>query len=123
MSEAGVLKQVAWSKVNPEPLAATIQRRYVSHMGMTLANFELKKGGIVGRHQHVNEQITNVLTGALKFIWDDGKENLVAAGETLFIPSNLPHEVHVLEDAKVLDIFIPERKDWAEGTDTYFKQT
>lgn len=116
------MKQLTWEKVKAEQLAPAIQRRYVSHMGMTLANFELKKGGIVGRHQHVNEQITNVLTGALKFIWDDGKENVVGAGETLFIPSNLPHEVHVLEDAKVLDIFIPERKDWEAGADTYFKQ-
>jgi unsaturated pyranuronate lyase len=117
-----MLKHIAWDKVPKETLAATIERRYVSHMGMTLASFQLKKGGIVGRHKHVNEQITSVFTGALKFIWDDGKVTVVGKGETLFIPSDVPHEVHVVEDADVLDIFIPERADWAAGTDNYFRK-
>lgn len=117
-----MLKHLAWKAVKAEELAPSIQRRYVNHMGMTLARFELKKGGIVGRHEHVNEQVTNVLKGALKFIFPNGKETVVAGGEVLFIPANLPHEVHVMEDCEVLDIFIPERKDWVAGTDTYFKQ-
>ena len=116
-----MLKQVSWSEMQGEALTPTIERRYVNHMGKTLARFQLKKGGIVGRHQHVNEQVTNVLSGVLKFIWDDGKTNTVRAGEVLFIPSNLPHEVHVVEDCDVLDIFTPERADWVAGTDKYFK--
>ncbi|MBI2682781.1 MAG: cupin domain-containing protein [Acidobacteriales bacterium] len=116
-----ILKEVDWSKVPSEDLSSHIRRRYVNQNGVTLARFELKKGGLVGKHQHVNAQITNVFSGALKFLID-GKEITVRGGETLFIPPNMPHEVHVPDDATVLDIFIPERADWAANEDAYLRQ-
>jgi len=33
------------------------------------------------------------------------------------------HEVHVLEDADVIDVFTPVREDWVGGTDSYFPRT
>ena len=115
------LQEVDWSKVAAEELSSHIRRRYVNRNGVTLARFELKKGGVVGKHQHVNAQITNVFKGALLFLMD-GKEITVRGGQTLFIPPDMPHEVHVPEDAEVLDIFIPERADWAANQDAYLRQ-
>jgi unsaturated pyranuronate lyase len=36
------------------------------------------------------------------------------------IPGGIAHEVTVLEDTVVMDIFSPVRQDWIDGTDTYF---
>jgi quercetin dioxygenase-like cupin family protein len=115
------LREVDWAQVPEEELSPFIRRRYVSQNGVTLAQFELKKGGVVAKHQHTNAQITNVLRGALLFRLD-GREVLVRGGETLFLPPDMQHEVLVTEDATVLDIFLPERADWAANQDAYLRQ-
>ena len=38
------------------------------------------------------------------------------------IPPNVPHEVEVLEDTLVFDVFSPLRQDWIDKTDTYFRR-
>jgi quercetin dioxygenase-like cupin family protein len=111
---------IDWKTVKAEDLSPLIRRQYVSQPGMTLARFELKKGGVVAQHNHINAQVTNVLKGALRFHME-GREFVVGPGETLFIPPNVPHEVHVDEDAQVLDIFTPERADWDAHEDAYLR--
>jgi quercetin dioxygenase-like cupin family protein len=80
----------------------------------------LKKGAHVPKHQHHNEQVTYILEGALKFAID-GKEIVVHAGETLCIPSNMPHKAEALEDTVDLDVFNPPRADWINKTDQYLR--
>jgi quercetin dioxygenase-like cupin family protein len=80
----------------------------------------LKKGCIVPEHHHVNEQITFITEGALKF-WIDGEEIIVRAGEVLTIPSNMPHKAEALEDTVDYDIFNPPRADWINKTDDYLR--
>jgi quercetin dioxygenase-like cupin family protein len=72
-------------------------------------------------HSHVNEQITYILEGALKF-GIDGDEIVVRAGEVLCIPPNMPHEAFALEDTVDLDIFTPPRADWINKTDAYLRE-
>jgi hypothetical protein len=38
------------------------------------------------------------------------------------IPGGVPHEVAVLEDTIVIDVFQPIRQDWLDRTDTYFNR-
>ena len=76
---------------------------------MMLAHLYLKKGCVVPRHSHENEQITYILEGGLRF-WigaDESKVLDVMAGEVLHIPSNVQHKAEALEDTVVLDIFSP----------------
>ena len=89
-----------------------------------LAHVYLKKGCVVPKHQHENEQLTYVLEGALRFwIGEDGKQELVVhGGEVLHIPSNIPHKAEALEDTLDVDVFSPPRWDWLNGTDTYLRQ-
>lgn len=86
-----------------------------------LARVLLKKGCIVPLHSHVNEQLTYILEGALKF-WIDNREIVVHAGEVLTIPPNMPHKAEALEDTVDLDIFHPPRADWLSKTDSYLRQ-
>ena len=90
-----------------------------------LAHIYLKKGCIVPKHAHENEQLTYILEGALKFwIGEDGAQELVVrAGEVVVIPSNVPHKAEALEDTLDVDVFNPPRKDWLDGTDDYFHRT
>jgi quercetin dioxygenase-like cupin family protein len=84
----------------------------------------LKKGAIVPKHSHENEQITYILEGALRFqIGEDGSDELiVSAGEVLTIPSNVPHMAEALEDTLDVDIFNPPRQDWLDKSDGYLRQ-
>ena len=52
----------------------------------------------------------------------DGQETIVRAGEVMQIPGNVAHEVEVLEDTLVVDVFSPIRQDWIDKTDSYFKR-
>lgn len=86
-----------------------------------LARFDFKKGAIVPKHEHPNEQITYILKGSVQ-VKTQGKEYIVKAGQILIIPPNTPHEFEALEDTIDIDVFSPPRKDWIEGTDTYLKK-
>jgi quercetin dioxygenase-like cupin family protein len=69
----------------------------------------------------VNEQVSMVESGALKF-FIDGREEIVRAGEVLTIPPHAPHAVEVLEDSVVVDVFSPPRDDWKRGDDAYLRR-
>jgi len=59
-----------------------------------------------------------MLAGAMR-MQIGGKEHQLRAGDTIHIPSGVPHEVWVVEDALVLDFFSPPRHDWKEGKHQY----
>ncbi len=114
------LQYIPWSTIPLEDLNPLLQRQFVVGQEIMLARVLLKKGCIVPEHSHHNEQLTYILEGALKF-WIDGKEIVVSAGETLCIPSNMPHKAEALEDTVDLDVFAPPRADWIGKTDQYLR--
>jgi hypothetical protein len=71
-----------------------------------VARIHLAKGSHVPKHSHINEQVTYILEGALKFSIN-GREIVVRAGEVLTIPANMPHEAWAVEDTVDLDVFTP----------------
>jgi len=101
-----------------------IERRIINGDRMMLSHVYLKKGAIVPKHSHENEQITYILSGVLRFwLGEDGSEVVdVRAGEVLHIPSNLPHKAEALEETLDVDVFSPPRQDWLDKTDDYFRQ-
>jgi quercetin dioxygenase-like cupin family protein len=108
-----------------ETVTDTIRRRIVNGDDMMIAQVFLDRGAVVPKHQHHNEQITYIVSGALHFRLGEALEEevIVRAGEVLHIPSNLPHEATALEDTLDVDIFSPPREDWLNGTDGYFHQS
>jgi quercetin dioxygenase-like cupin family protein len=113
-----------WDEMPKERVTDQIARRLVTGERIMLAHVYLTKGSVVPRHSHENEQITYILSGALRF-WigeDEGREVVVRAGEVLHIPSNLPHKAEALEDTLDVDVFSPPRQDWLDGTDDYFRR-
>jgi quercetin dioxygenase-like cupin family protein len=109
-----------WNDVEPEPLNPLITRQYVTGSNIMLARLVLKKGARVPMHQHIHEQVSHVVEGALNFLIEGG-EVTVRAGEILCIPPQVPHGVIALEDSVALDIFNPPREDWIRGDDAYLR--
>jgi quercetin dioxygenase-like cupin family protein len=115
-----MLKHFKWDQVELEDLKPGLQRQLVVGENMMLSRVLLKKGCIVPEHSHVNEQLTYILEGALKFVID-GREVIVRSGEVLCIPPNMPHAAEAMEDTVDLDVFNPPRADWLNKTDDYLR--
>lgn len=113
-----------WADLELEQVNPQLARKLVTGERMQLAQVFLKKGCIVPRHSHENEQLTYILEGALRF-WigeDEREEIVVRAGEVLHIPSNVPHKAEALEDTLDVDVFSPPRADWLAKTDAYLRK-
>jgi len=114
-----------WDDMPKERVNDALDRRLVTGERLMLAHVYLKKGCVVPRHQHDNEQITYILSGALRF-WigeDESEEIVVRAGEVLHLPSNVWHKAEALEDTLDVDVFSPPRQDWLAKTDDYLRRT
>src|SRR5881396_602958 len=97
-----------WDDMPKEAVSDTLDRRLITADRMMLAHVYLKKGCVVPRHSHENEQVTYILEGALRFwLGEEGEERVVRKGEVLVITSNLPHKAEALEDTLDLDVFCP----------------
>jgi quercetin dioxygenase-like cupin family protein len=113
-----------WSDLPVEQLNPLLTRQFVTGTQAMFARLELKKGCIVPRHHHPNEQITYITQGALRFsLGEEGStvDKVVRPGEVLVIPPNLPHSAEALEDTIDFDIFAPPRQDWISRDDSYLR--
>src|SRR2546430_5155690 len=101
-----------WDDIPKETLSDVLDRKLITGDRIMLAHVYLKKGAVVPRHFHENEQLAYILEGALRFwIGDDVSEVLVVgAGAVLCIPPNVPHKAEALEDTLDIDTFTPPRQ-------------
>lgn len=111
-----------WGEITVEKLKGGLTRQVLHTDALTIARITLAAGAVVPRHSHVNEQISTVERGRLRFVFDDSKEIDAAAGESLVIPPGVPHEVRALQDSVALDVFAPAREDWKRGDDAYLRE-
>ena len=114
------MKAYHWDQVEHEQLSGEIARRVINADRLTVARIYLAKGGVVPRHSHENEQVSYLLEGRLRFVFDD-REMTVEPGGVMQIASDEPHRVEALEDSVALDIFQPVRGDWLSGDDAYLR--
>jgi unsaturated pyranuronate lyase len=110
-----------WNQMPAEQLNPMVTRRAIHTTGMTIARLELLKGAVVPEHSHVHEQVATVERGALVF-HIGGQDLVLRSGQSLAIPSNVPHGVTALEDTFVVDVFSPSREDWIRGDDAYLRK-
>ena len=111
-----------WDDVPREKVTNLLDRKLITGDDVMLSHVFLQKGCIVPKHQHMNEQFTYILEGALRFlVGEQGEQEIVVrTGEVLHLPSYVWHRAEALEDTLDMDIFSPPRADWLNGTDTYF---
>lgn len=114
------MKRYRWTEIEKEQMNPLCARQVIHGERMTIARIHLSKGAVVPLHSHVNEQITLLERGRLRFLIGE-QETLIEAGEALHIPSNAPHRVEALEDSVAVDLFSPPREDWIRGDDAYLR--
>lgn len=115
------VRHESFNKMPVEHLNPLIERQFIAAERAMLARILLRKGCVVPPHHHENEQITYILSGALRFTLGE-QIILVRAGEVLVIPSGVPHSAEAMEDTIDIDIFTPPREDWIAGTDAYLRK-
>ncbi len=115
------MKLYHWDKVEKETMNSSLVRQVIHGEKMTVAKIHLRKGGIVPLHHHINEQLSILEKGRLRFTVGD-KEVLMNPGDMVMIPGDVPHTVEALEDSVAVDINSPVRQDWLRGDDAYLRR-
>ena len=118
------MKKISWDDVPEEQVNPSMKRKLVYGDKIMIARMRFKDGFVVPLHHHENEQITQVQKGTIRFWFGANKEEEidVHAGETVVIPSNLPHEALMIGDVEETDTWAPPRTDWLDGSDHYLRQ-
>ncbi len=115
------VQKLSWNTVETEWLNDKLSRQVISGEKGTLAMLTAMAGGTAARHYHASEEYSWVISGTLKFIFDD-REVVASAGEIVVISPNVPHTVVAMEDNTVfVDFFAPVREDWLKGEDQYLR--
>lgn len=88
------------------------RRTLASGRGMMQMVVEFGAGATLPEHRHPHEQVTHVTRGRLRLILHGGAEtHELAAGESFYLASNVPHAAEAPEEAVVVDTFNPPRED------------
>lgn len=117
------LQTTNWDEVELETVNPHMRRRIVTGDLMTVARIYLTDGFIVPMHSHHNEQITQVISGRMHFVFgeDRSQEMELGPGDCVVIPAHLPHEATAIGDVEEMDMWSPRRDDWLDGTDDYLR--
>ena len=93
-------------------IAPGIKRRTIATgTSMYQMRAELRAGSRLPAHRHPQEQIAHVIRGRMKLIVA-GVPHELAAGDTFYLGSNVPHGVETIDDTTVIDTFSPPREDY-----------
>lgn len=96
-------KKRVFKGVSLDSLAAG-EKSIVCKMNYVVGNFATE-------HTHPHEQSGYVISGKYRMI-ENGKEYLLAPGDSYAIPGNIPHSFEVIEGGEVIDVFTPIREDY-----------
>jgi quercetin dioxygenase-like cupin family protein len=118
------LQSINWDTVELETVNPHMKRRIVTGDHMTVARIYLKDGFLVPMHSHVHEQITQIISGRMRFTFGEDRAEVTeyGPGDVIVIPPNLPHEALSIGDVEEMDMWSPRRDDWLDGTDDYLRQ-
>ena len=115
---------IPWDEVELETVNPHMQRRIVTGERLTVARIYFKDGFLVPMHSHEQEQVTQVISGAMRFTIGEDRGRIVdlGPGDVIVIPSNVPHEALCIGDVEEMDTWSPRRDDWLNKTDDYLRQ-
>ncbi len=117
------IQHIKWDDIELESVNPSMQRQIVTGERMTVARIWFKDGYFVRQHSHEQEQITQVVSGTLRFRLGGERNEVVdvGPGEVIVIPSDLPHEALCIGDVEEIDMWSPRRDDWLNKTDDYLR--
>lgn len=119
-----MLEKVNWESVPSEDVNQGMSRKIVCGEKLMVSRIQFKDGFLVPQHSHVHEQVTQVLSGTIRFWFGENKEQVMDLhpGDVVVIPSNLPHEALMIGEVEEIDTWAPPRQDWLDKTDDYLRK-
>jgi quercetin dioxygenase-like cupin family protein len=119
-----MVKKLNWDTIPAEQVTPAMERKLIWGEKLMIARMKFKDGFRVPLHHHVNEQITHVISGTMRFWFGEKKDQVMDlhAGDTIVIPADLPHEALMVGEVEEIDTWAPPRQDWLDGTDTYLRK-
>jgi quercetin dioxygenase-like cupin family protein len=78
---------------------------------LMLVKAAFQKGGVGPIHYHYHSQITHIESGVFDVTIGDETKTL-KAGDSYYIPPNVPHGATALEAGLLIDVFSPMREDF-----------
>lgn len=101
-----------YTTIEREAAGVGATRKVLAHSeNLMLVEVTFEKDADGAPHNHPHEQSSYVVSGDIIFRLD-GVEHEMHAGDSVYIPSSVPHCIKALTPAVVLDVFTPERKDF-----------
>lgn len=124
LTQKRMLEKINWNEIAVEEVTPSMARKIITGEKLMIAKMKFKDGFLVPLHHHVHEQITQVISGQIRFWFGENKEQVMDlfAGDVVVIPSNLPHEALMVGDVEEIDTWSPPRQDWLDKTDDYLRK-
>lgn len=96
-----------WEVVNDK-----VKRKIMAYdKSLMLVKADFQKGGVGPIHHHYHSQITHIESGVFQVTIGD-ETKVLKAGDSFYIPSNVPHGAIALEGGLLIDVFSPMREDF-----------
>ena len=101
------------SEMNSTPCEPGVSRKILGRGGkVMMTEVTFRQGAVGNMHKHPHEQVSYIHRGSFRFHLD-GKEQVLDAGDSVYVGPNLEHGVTALEQPSVIvDIFCPQREDF-----------
>lgn len=93
-------------------LGGGVQRRVLSYNeDLMTVQVAFETGAVGAEHTHPHTQCTYVLSGRFRYSVEN-ETVVLSPGDSIVVPSGLPHGTVCLEEGVLLDVFTPMRKDF-----------
>ena len=93
-------------------IAKGIKARTVTADTVTVLHVTIEEGALLPEHSHYNEQVVNVIEGALELTVKGQNYNLMP-GNVMVLEPNIVHSGRCIKACRVIDVFHQVRKDFA----------
>ena len=119
-----MITKLNWSSVPTEIVNPSMSRQIIHGEKLMIAKMKFRNGFVVPLHHHVHEQVTQLISGKMRFWFGEKKDQMMELnpGDVIVIPSNLPHEAEMIGDVEEIDTWAPPRQDWLDKTDDYLRK-
>ena len=119
-----MISKLNWDSVPAEIVNSSMSRQIVYGEKLMIAKIRFKDGFVVPLHSHFHEQVTQVISGKMRFWFGENKQQTMdlGPGDVIVIPSNLPHEALMIGEVEEVDTWAPPRQDWLDKTDAYLRK-
>lgn len=94
-----------------EALEGIFRKTLVFGENSLLTEFRLKKGKILPRHRHPQEQVGYLVAGHI-ILYIGSEQHDILPGDSWAILGNVEHSADIIEDSIAIEIFSPMREDY-----------